>query len=366
LQVTDERPLRGVRVLQLGHFDPEYSRNRIMRKALVRAGASVRVLTDPRSFAARTPGLARDALRDDVDAILVGFPGHADVALARAVGMRLRAPVIFDAFVSLYESSVGDRRTVARGSLGSYRYALEDWLASAMATRVVLDTDTHADYFAEVMHVPRRRLRRVWVGADDDVVRPGPAPDPSRFQVFVYASFIPLHGLEHVVAAAQLLEHDGEDIAFTVVGDGDERPAIEAAARSSGVTNLEFVGWQPYRSLPALMSRHHVCLGIFGTSGKARRVIPNKVFDALAIGRPVVTSDTPAAREALTHRHDSWLCAPGSGEAIAEALVALRDDLQLREAIGRRGHRLFLERFSIDALGRDLAGLFLDVLDDAR
>lgn len=352
-------------MLQFGHFDPGYSRNRIMRKALTRAGASVQVVTDERPFATRSRALVRGARRESADAVLVAFPGHADVGLARLAGVGRRTPVIFDAFVSLYESAVGDRKTVRRGSPGAYRYALEDWLASAMATRVVLDTETHAQYFADVTRVPRRRFRRIWLGADDDVMRPRASPDPSRFRVFVYASFIALHGLEHVVSAAHILERQDEDVAFTVVGDGDGRPEIERIVRALGVTSIEFVGWQPYASLPEIMGRHHVCLGIFGTSGKAGRVIPNKVFDALAVERPVITADTPAAREALVHGRDAWLCAPGSGEALADALLRLRDDPQLRSTVAAAGHRLFEERFSIDALSRDVAVLFREALDDA-
>ncbi len=67
----------------------------------------------------------------------------------------------------------------------------------------------------------------------------------------------------------------------------------------------------PTKSSPALMAASHACLGIFGTSGKAQRVIPNKVFDALAAARAVITGDTPAAREVLTHADTAWLCPPG-------------------------------------------------------
>ena len=334
-----------------------------MRKALERAGAQVTVVTDRRSFAARTPGLLRTSLHEPVDAFLVGFPGHADVATARLAGTARRAPVIFDAFVSLYESAVGDRRTVARGSIKAFRYAVEDQLASALATRVVLDTDAHARYFAERFKVPPRKLRRIWVGADDEVMRPGASPVDSRFRVFMYASFIPLHGLEYVVEAAHLLEQRNEEVSFTVVGTGDCEPDIRRLARDLGVASMDFVGRRPYETLPALISAHHVCLGIFGTSGKASRVIPNKVFDALAVGRAVITADTPAVREALTHRRDVWLCAGGSADALAASIVALRDDAETRDAIADAGHALFTEKFSIDALSHDVSELVLETLD---
>ena len=105
-----------------------------------------------------------------------------------------------------------------------------------------------------------------------------------------------------------------------------------------------------------------MCLGIFGTSPKAARVIPNKVFDALATARPVVTADTPAAREAFTHCHDAWLCPPGDAAALADALRTLRSDAALREKLAGRGYELFQRRFSLDAVSRDLTDVVLDAL----
>jgi glycosyltransferase involved in cell wall biosynthesis len=111
------------------------------------------------------------------------------------------------------------------------------------------------------------------------------------------------------------------------------------------------------------MAASDVCLGIFGTSPKAQRVIPNKVFDALAVGRPVLTADTPAVREVLTHGETAWLCPPGDPAALAEALLALRSEEGTRRRLAERGHELFVQRFSIDALARDLGAIVAEVLD---
>ena len=106
-------PLTGLRVTHFGHFDPGYSRNRIVAKALRRAGAEVRVVSDPRPYARRTPALLRRALGEATDLVLVGFPGHADVVAAKAVARLRGAPVLFDAFVSLQETAE-DRRGARR------------------------------------------------------------------------------------------------------------------------------------------------------------------------------------------------------------------------------------------------------------
>jgi glycosyltransferase involved in cell wall biosynthesis len=193
-------------------------------------------------------------------------------------------------------------------------------------------------------------------------MRRAPLPDESApFRVFVYATFIPLHGLEHVVEAAHLLERSGEQIQIDVVGSGATEDAIKRLASDRRVKGVRFLGRRPYEQLPAEMAASHLCLGIFGTSPKAQRVIPNKVFDALAVGRPVITADTPAAREVLTHGENAWLCRPGDAEALAEAMLLLRSDVVARRRLADRGHELFVRRFSTDALSRDLATIILEV-----
>jgi glycosyltransferase involved in cell wall biosynthesis len=352
-----------VRVLHVGHFDPSYSRNRIVAKALRRAGAEVRTVTDPRRFAIRTPHLLRELARrrSRPDVIVVGFPGHADVPVARATSPR-SVPVVFDAFVSLYEAAVEDRELIDAGSLRARALAIEDQLACHSATRVLLDTDAHVEYFVERFGLPRQRFRRVWVGADDELVRPQPPPANERMRVFMYASFIPLHGVEHVVRAAALLEAAGADVEFDIVGDGLTRRSVSAFAEQLKVRTVRFHEPRPYRTLVQAMAASDVCLGIFGTSPKTARVIPNKVFDALAAARPVITADSVAAREALTHLDTAWLCPPGDAEALADAIGALERDPALRDDLARRGHVLFRAEFSVDAIARHLTPVVSEVL----
>jgi len=104
-----------------------------------------------------------------------------------------------------------------------------------------------------------------------------------------------------------------------------------------------------YAALPDAYRRAGCALGIFGTGAKAARVIPNKVFQALACARPVVTADTPAARELLTHEIDALLVPPGDGSALAEGPESLTaQEWKLLLASGEDLERLHERAWKLD------------------
>ena len=87
---------------------------------------------------------------------------------------------------------------------------------------------------------------------------------------------------------------------------------------------LRWVPWVPYAELKDWIHRADVCLGIFGNSDKAARVIPNKVFQILATGTPLITRDSPAIRELLSPDTDGvWLIPPADAVVLASAVSAL-------------------------------------------
>ena len=356
-------PLRGVTVAHLGHYDPGYARNRILVKALGRAGAGVVTITDHRRFAARTPRLICAGLAARPDVILVGFPGHSDAAAAKLVSLARGAPVIWDALTSLWETAVIDRRNAARRSPAAYRYWVTDRLACALADTILSDTNAHIAWFSEEFRLPERKFRRIWVGADDELMRPCPPNPPGdRLRVVFYGTFIPLHGVEHILGAAERLEGERPGVTFVLCGSRQTYPEMRALAASRKLSTVEFVAGRSQTELHKLLCDSDVCLGIFGTSTKAQAVVPNKVFDALACGRPVITADTPAARECLADGETACLCPPGDADGLATAIATLQADPDLRDRLARAGHSLFQRRFSLNALAEDVAQVVLDTM----
>ena len=115
--------------------------------------------------------------------------------------------------------------------------------------------------------------------------------------------------------------------------------------------------WIEYELLPAEIQSAGCALGVFGTSPKTSRVIPNKAFQALACGTPLVTADTPAARELLTDGESALLVPAGDPEALAAAVQRLAADAGLARTIGAGGLAAYRELASEAVLGRRWRGL---------
>ncbi|HEX2467326.1 MAG TPA: glycosyltransferase [Solirubrobacterales bacterium] len=358
-------PLESLTIGYFGHYDPEYSRNRTLIKALRRAGASVIAINDRHRFLSRTPRLAWSATRARPDLLLVGFPAHSDVATAKILSVARRRPVIFSPLTSLWET-VLDRRGLSTGSLSGWRSRLTDRISCSLADSIWLDTRSHIEWFSEQYGIPASRFRRVWLGADDDVMKPRPRRPSGTITVFFYGTFIPLHGIEHIVDAAAIVAREDERIRFVLCGHGQTYPEIRSRANRLGLRNLEFIPRRSPRELAMSITESDVCLGIFGRQEKAQRAIPNKVFDALACERPVITGDTPAARECLTHGEHAWLCPPGDPDALAAVVLEVGQDPGARARVAHAGHELFKREFSLDALTRALPPLVLETLGDRR
>ncbi len=362
-----------------GTYDRDYPRNRILMSGLRESGVSVRECHAPlwkgtrdklRHAASAWPNpllLARWvwayfslSLRflasPRPDFLFVGYSGHFDVFPAWLLCRLRRVPLVFDAFLSLYDSLVLDRNAARRGGARAAFLAWVDRTACRLADLILLDTRAHAEFFSETFGLPPEKFWVLPIGADEGIFRPGGAvpSDPRPYTVLHFGRYIPLHGLETVVRAARLLEERGAGCRFLMVGDGEERGRIEELARRLEMQSLEFRDPEPPERLAETIRGADVCLGIFGETGKAARVVPNKVYEAMAAGRPVITGDSPAAREFLRDGIDCLLCRRGDPAALAEAILRLRGDGALAARLASGGRRRFEAIASPPVIGREL------------
>ena len=329
--------LRGAGVEVVERHEPVWQGTRDAWRAgpttaLRLAGAELRLLRRP---------------RERYDAVIVGYPGHFDLPAARRAARG--APVLFNPLVSLADTLVSDRARFRPGSLPARALTLVDRRALRAADVVVADTEQHARFFAELADL--ERVEVCFVGAEERIFRPGP-PGAFTHALFV-GKLIPLHGLDTILQAARL----APELPFRVVGTGQldqllaKRPA-----------NVEWVPWVDYERLAGELHGAGAALGIFGSSDKAARVIPNKAFQALACATPLVTADTPAARELLVDGESALLVPAGDPKALADALRRLAADDALRAQVAAGGLAAYRRHASEEVLGRR----WLSILERAR
>ena len=343
-----------MRVLYFGTYERRYPRNAQVISCLRRAGVEVVERHEPawegqeEKWSAGPASAFRLALAEarllirrppEADLVLVGYPGHLDLLAARRAARG--RPVVFNPLVSLSDTLVGDRARFGGRSLPARVLRAIDRRAFRSADLVVADTEANADFLSRLAEVPRERVAVCLVGAEERVFQPGWAPREPFGALFV-GKLIPLHGLETILEAARL----APEIGFRIVGSGQLDHLL--ATRSP---NVEWSPWVEYEQLPAELHAASCALGIFGTSDKARRVIPNKAFQALACGAPLVTADTPAARELLTHGETALLVPPGNPQALADALQRLAAEPETAKRVAVAGHAVYRERASEEVLG---------------
>jgi glycosyltransferase involved in cell wall biosynthesis len=358
------------RILVAGTFDPGMSRNCNMLALLDHAGVDVDVCRVDLWGAERheipNQGKVRSLLRActvyprlvwrfsraaRADVVLVLYPGWFDMLVVGTVARLRRMPVIFDVFISLYDTVVSDRKLASSRSLLGRVCKIVDWLSLRAASRVIADTPEHAHFFATLAGIPRDRIGVVWVGAQD-VFTPHPRIEMRERLVLFYGTYIGLHGVPTIIEAAKLL--DAEGVSFRIIGSGQERARVDALCEELQPQNLERVERVPLEQLPREIAAATVCLGIFGTSDKAARVVPNKVYECVAVGRPVITAGTPAIASAFTPEEIATVPA-GDAEALAAEIRRLLADGAAREAIAKAGHERYEREYSAEPLSRLLA-----------
>jgi len=150
-------------------------------------------------------------------------------------------------------------------------------------------------------------------------------------------------------------------VKWVLLGQGPLRKECEDRAR--GLENVRFEDWTPYESLPARIHQADILLGVFGTTPKAGRVIPNKVFQSLACGRPVITRSAGAYPEGLVTAEQSGLVwvPPGDARSLADRVATLAANparlRQLGEAAATSSRQYFSDAVLRDQLDAALKGL---------
>jgi glycosyltransferase involved in cell wall biosynthesis len=342
-----------------GSYDASYARHRIIQKGLRELGLAVQELRDQRPLPLRwlyMIGRLKQVPKDVP--LIIGENSNYLLPVLAASSLTGRR-VVFDTFVSLQDTFVdrveGPRQLLLAGVGG-----IIDRLNSVAASVVLFDTQGTLRYFVENLGFNSKKGRVVYVGAETDLfaIQPPRLKRDGQVRVLFYGTFIPLHGIDVILEAAERLKHSRPDITFQLVGDGQERSRLMVQAERLQLANVSFGPRKvAYQELPQVIAGADICLGVFADRPKTRRVVPHKAFQSAACGRVLITADTPAIREVFNDGA-AVLVQPGCAEDLAQSITALADNESLRCHVAMKG----AERIHTGYNPAMIARQFLDAL----
>lgn len=355
-----------VKICYFGAYSPNYARNKVNIEGLRESGVEVVECRVESTGLKKFLDLYKKhrLLRKKYDVMIVGFMGHTLVPLAWLLTRYPRKKLVFDAFISTYDSNIFDRKKHSRYGLMALKYWLIDWLSCVLPDLVLMDAEAHADYMSRTFHISRRKIKGLMVGCSDEVMYPRSqhkAPlnvfeqVDSDFLVHFHGTYIPTQGIPYIIRAAKMLEDKG--VGFNIVGKLSTYKESLDLAKELDIKNVSFFEYMPYEKLAESMSGADVCLGAFGDTDKAKRTYIFKIVEAMAMKKPVITGGTPALEEFLTDRKNVLFCRMADSRDLADKILNLKDDTILRNKIAEGGYELYKQRLTPKAIGLDLLNI---------
>jgi glycosyltransferase involved in cell wall biosynthesis len=244
--------------------------------------------------------------------------GALALPLAQALGLRL--------VVTLHGGDVTKAKNW-RGTVQARRWPA----VVAAASHFVCVSAAVADA-ALARGVPRDKLVVLPIGVEVPSAPPPPPAGPP-YHLFV-GRFVTKKGIDVLAGAVRRLRAAGDSTPVLCVGDGPERPALEALARDAGGVTL--TGWLPPEAVATRMAQAWSLLvpSVIAPDGDAEG-LPSVIPEAMAQACPIIGSAQGGIAEAVRHEATGLLIPPGDPIALAEAMHRLVSEQRLRHDLGR-------------------------------
>ncbi len=222
-----------------------------------------------------------------------------------------------------------------------------------------------------IEHVRSRGARQVDLvanGADPRMFDPDAIGEPFRQAHALEGRFVVLyagaHGMSNdlgvALEAARLLQ-DRPEIGLVFLGDGKEKAALQRQAAEMQLKNVTFLPSVPKTEMPAALAGADACLAILKPIPLYATVYPNKVFDYMAAGKPVLLAIDGVIRQAVEEAQGGLFVPPGDPQALADAIRRLASDPQACRAMGRRARAYIESHFDRRVMADRLEAIFTEL-----
>ncbi len=339
-----------------GYPNETYSRSAILIDGLKKNGVSIVSCTDKTGSAfTRYIKLWHKfwPLRHKVDAIFVQFPGHLNVPIAWLIGKIFRKPVIFDAFISLYDTYVFDREIAQPNSLAARFYWWVDKIACSLADKVTLDTYAHIRYFVKTFSVSRKKFYRVPVGGDDTLFKPRKHSASRKITIEFHGMFTKIHGAEIFIKVAKSLERN-KKLQFWLIGDNPNYRLPVDLYHQLQPKNMQYWPALQVQQLAKKIAQADISVGHLGPTQKSKMVLTNKMYHAISSKVALIAGESQASRELLVNKQTAYFVKLYNETSLRKAILNLANNSKLRHHLASSGYQLHEANFTNKVLGKGL------------
>jgi len=271
----------------------------------------------------------------------------------------MKANLVADVFFSIFNTMVEDRRLVQPSGLAEKLLYRTEHSLLRLPDRAFVDTEEHKALVTRTFSNDIAQLHVVPISLDESRFTYEP-PELSSKVIF-WGTYIKLHGVDRIIRAAAVIHHLNPRITFELIGRGQELTEMKRLARELAAANVTFMDeFVPIETVIRRARTAYCALGIFGSSAKSLSVVPYKVVQALALGLPVVTTDSPAMKEILKDKEDAVLVSGDRDQDLVEALLWLHSEREVQLRLSRNGRRVFQTYFSRESVRNAVRVAFFD------
>jgi len=237
------------------------------------------------------------------------------------------------------------------------------------ADRIVTVTDAFIDELGD-RGVPRAKMRVVKNGVDLDLFRPSPRENEVRRELgFSPTDFVCLyvgthgmaHGLETILETADRMREES-NVRFVLVGEGAEKAALKAKARSMSLDSITFVDKQPRSGVALYLAASDLSLVLLRKRPLFKTVLPSKIFEIMGAARPMVLTVDGEARQLVEEAKAGVFVKPEDAADLSETILRLKNSPSLCSDMGSSGRAFVEARFSRKALAQQYLGVLDELL----
>ena len=245
---------------------------------------------------------------------------------------------------------------------------MSQWLERFLynhADRIIVNSPGFIPYIRDICGktpdlVPNGADEHMFEGADGTAFREehGLGDD---FVVMYSGAHGPANDLETVLNAAELLlDHAG--IRFVFVGSGKDKARLETIQAEKRLDNVLFVPPVPKDRIASVMAAEDAGLAILKKLDMFKTTYPNKVFDIMACGDPMICQIDGVIREVVEENQAGIFVEPGDAQALADAVLRLAKAPEDCMKMGENGRRAIMEKFNRDKAAEQLEEIFIKLV----